>query len=68
MESPKDKLKRITAWDAEPILSEDDLDAVLAQAAKADVDSLAPDDVDWTPTYDLNAAAAAAYAKHRQIS
>lgn len=61
MESPKDKLKRITAWDAEPTLSEDDLDAVLAQAATADVDGLAPDDVSWTPTYDLNSAAAAAW-------
>jgi hypothetical protein len=61
MESPKDKLKRITAWDVEPTLSEGDLDAVLAQTAKADVDGLAPDDEDWTPTYDLNAAAAAAW-------
>ena len=51
----------MAAWDAEPTLSEDDLDAVLGQAAKADSDGLAPDDEDWVPTYDLNAAAAAAW-------
>ena len=42
METPKDKLKRMTAWDAEPTLSEDDLDAVLAQSRLADIDGLAP--------------------------
>ena len=51
----------MTAWDLEPTLSEDDLDAVLAASAMADGDGLAPSDDDWTPTYDLNAAAAAAW-------
>lgn len=61
METVLEKLKRITAWDAEPTLSEDDLEAALASAALADVDGLAPSDEDWKPTYDLNAAAAAAW-------
>ena len=61
METAKDKLKRITAWDAEPTLSEGDLDAALAAAALADADGLAPSDVGWKPTYDINAAAAAAW-------
>ncbi len=51
----------MTAWDAEPTLSEDDLDGILAVVAMEDGDGLAPDDLDWTPTYDLNAAAAAAW-------
>ena len=61
METPKDKLKRVTAWSTDPTLSEDDLDAALAAAAKADADGLAPSDGGWKPTYDLNAAAAAAW-------
>jgi hypothetical protein len=61
METPKDKLKRMTAWDAEPTLSEDDLDGILAAVAMQDSEGLAPGDVDWTPTYDINAAAAAAW-------
>ncbi len=51
----------MTAWDAEPTLSEDDLDGIMAAVALADNDGLAPDDEDWAPTYDLNAAAAAAW-------
>ncbi len=58
---PKDKLKQITAWDTDPTLSEDDLDALLADAALCDADGLAPSDDGWTPTYDLNAAAAAGW-------
>ncbi len=61
METPKEKLKRITAWDAEPTLSEDDFEAALAVAAMADSDGLAPSDEDWKPTYDFNAAAAVAW-------
>jgi len=61
METPKEKLKRMTAWDVEPALSEDDLDGVLAAAATEDADGLAPNDDDWVPTYDLNAAASTAW-------
>src|SRR5687767_1240170 len=61
METALEKLKRMTAWDAEPVLSEDDLDAALASAALEDSGGLAPLHEEWTPTYDLNAAAAAAW-------
>lgn len=51
----------MTAWDAEPTLSDGDLDAALAAAAMADVNGLAPSDGSWKPTYDLNAAASVAW-------
>lgn len=51
----------MTAWDAEPVLAEDDLDQLLATAALEDANGLAPLNEEWTPTYDLNAAAAAAW-------
>src|SRR5437016_13669011 len=61
METPKDKLKRMTAWDTDPPLSNDDLDGLLAAAALQDAAGLDPSDADWVPTYDLNAAAAAGW-------
>ncbi len=51
----------MTAWNVEPTLSEGDLDGVLAAVAMEDIDGLPPHDVDWKPTYDLNAAACAAW-------
>lgn len=53
-----DKLKQLTAWDIEPTLTEDDLDELLAVAALEDADGLTPINEEWTPTYDLNTAAA----------
>jgi hypothetical protein len=58
---PLDKLKLLTAWDAEPALTEDDLGELLAAAALADQSGLAPLHEEWSPTYDLYAAAAAAW-------
>ena len=58
METALDKLKRMTAWDIEPELGEDDLDAILAECAVADAAGLRPTGEDWDPTYDMNAAAA----------
>lgn len=55
---PIDKLKQLTAWDAEPALTEDDLDELLVGASLMDANGLAPLNEEWTPTYDLNAAAA----------
>ena len=51
----------MTAWNVEPTLSEDDLDGILAVVALEDSDGLSPADEDWKPTYDLNAAASAAW-------
>jgi len=58
METAKDKLKKMTAWDVEPTLSDSEIDELLSPASKADTSGLPPSDVGWTPTYDLNAAAA----------
>lgn len=56
-----DKLKQLTAWDIEPTLTEDELDELLAVAALKDAEGLTPDEAEWTPTYDLNTAAAKAW-------
>ena len=53
-----DKLKLMTAWDTEPALTEDELEEALAAAALEDANGFAPLHEEWTPTYDLNAAAA----------
>jgi hypothetical protein len=58
---PLDKLKLMTAWDTDPALTEDELDGALAGAALQDSNGLAPTHEEWTPTYDLNAAAAASW-------
>jgi hypothetical protein len=61
MESPLDKLKRMTAWETEPVLNEDDLNAALGTAPVPDTNGIDPGDDDWIPTYDLNRAAAEAW-------
>lgn len=61
METPKDKLKKMTAWDIAPTLADGEIDELLAQSAMADSSGLAPLNEEWTPTYNLNAAAAAGW-------
>lgn len=56
-----DKLKLMTAWETEPALTEDDLEAALAGAAVEDPAGVDPLHEAWTPSYDLNAAASAAW-------
>src|SRR2546423_108460 len=56
-----DKLKLITAPTDKPELSDDDLDECLDAGALQDAVGHAPSHVDWTPTYDLNTAAAKAW-------
>ena len=51
----------MTAWDTEPTLSEDDLNAALVVAALTDATGLGPLNEEWTPTYDFNSAAAEAW-------
>ena len=51
----------MTAWDTEPALTEDELNEVLTGAALTDGSGFAPPDDDWSPTYDLNAAATKAW-------
>jgi hypothetical protein len=61
METPLEKLKKLTAWETEPALTEDEVEELLDAAALEDKDGLAPLHEEWTPTYDLNAAAAAGW-------
>lgn len=61
METPQEKLKKLTAWNTEPTLAEDELDELLAAAALEDANGFAPLHEEWTPTYDLNAAAASGW-------
>ena len=59
--SSLEKLKLLTAWDVEPALTEDELGDTLAAFALEDANGLAPINEEWTPTYDLNSAAAQAW-------
>ena len=61
METPQEKLKKLAAWDTEPALTEDELDELLAVTALEDTAGHGPLHEDWSPTYDLNAAAASAW-------
>ena len=61
MESPKEKLKKLTAWDVAPLLTDTEIDELLAAAAKKDAEGNAPASEDWVPTYDVNSAASAGW-------
>lgn len=58
MDTPKDTLKKMTAWDVEPALADDELDELLIPCCLKDHEGLPPSDPGWSPTYDLNLAAA----------
>ena len=51
----------MTAWDVAPALTDDELDEILVPCCVIDKDGLPPSDPDWTPTYDINSAAASAW-------
>ena len=51
----------MTAWDTAPALTETELDDLLSNSSMTDKDGFAPLDEEWTPTYDLNAAATAGW-------
>lgn len=52
------RLTTMTAAESEPALSAIELDELVRLARRADTSGREIDDDDWTPTYDLNAAAA----------
>jgi hypothetical protein len=58
MATAEDKLKRMTAWDKEPTLSSQEIADLLEMFARVDKDGYGPADAEWTPTYNLRAAAA----------
>ena len=47
----------MTAWSSEPVLSEQEIDALLNQFSLADAGGLTKADAQWVPTYNLRAAA-----------
>ena len=58
METAKDKLKKLTAATDEPVLTDADIDELLAASSVADGDDNSPESEAWSPTYDIAAAAA----------
>lgn len=61
METPIEKLKKMTAWDTAPTLSETELTELLDSAGISDKNGFSPTTLEWIPTYDLNTAAAAGW-------
>lgn len=57
----RQRLERMTAHDREPTLAVADVDDLVAMAKRPDADGLLPTDAGWTPTWELNAAAAAGW-------
>jgi len=58
METAKDKLKKLTASAEEPELTDAEIDELLAASSVADGEGNLPESEDWSPTYDIAAAAA----------
>ncbi len=58
METALDKLKKMTAWENDPALTEDELEDLFAAASLRDHEGNPPGSEEWEPTYDLNKAAA----------
>lgn len=54
----KNRLKRMVAWEAEPTLSEGEIDDLLEIFRVPDAAGILPGETGWEPTYRLNAAAA----------
>lgn len=51
-------IERLTAADREPVLDPDTIDELVDLARRADAFGRSPASADWTPTFDVNAAAA----------
>ena len=58
METAKDRLKKLTASADEPALTDAEIDELLASSSVADGEGTSPESDDWSPTYDIAAAAA----------
>jgi hypothetical protein len=57
-EQAADRLAMMTAANTAPELDADLVRSLVAEAARVDTDGIGPRDPAWTPTYDLNRAAA----------
>jgi hypothetical protein len=60
-ETPLEKLKKMTAADMVPVLPDAAVAQLLEDHAVPDAAGNPPGGVDWTPTYDLNSAAASGW-------
>ena len=56
------RLKRLTAADQEPTLSDEILAELLLASKRKDKNGVAPSETDWIPTYDLSYAVAEGWA------
>lgn len=54
-------LARMSQWDSDPVLTEDEKALILSSARRADRYGRAPSDPLWEGTYDLNAGASEAW-------
>jgi hypothetical protein len=59
----REKLGRMVDYTADPALTEDDLDDLIAAAARPDADGRTREDSTWNPTFDLNAGAAEGWSR-----
>jgi hypothetical protein len=57
------KIERMTDSDSDPVLTTDDVTDLVDAAARADASGLYRGESGWTPTWDLNAAAAEGWAR-----
>lgn len=60
-ETSEEKLKKMTAADVPPLLTDPEIGDLLAEACIEDATGLAPGEAFWEPTYDLNSAASAGW-------
>lgn len=57
----RQRLQRMVAHAEDPALDSDEIETLLDDCRRPDINGLAPHDGGWQGTYDLNAAAAAGY-------
>lgn len=60
-ETALERLKLMTAWESQPRLTSDELEALLERFALADSDGYAPGDAEWVETYNFRSAAREAW-------
>lgn len=61
METASERLKKMTAWTTAPELSGDEIDELLERSSIVDAEGRSPENEEWEPTYDLDAAAASGW-------
>lgn len=67
-EEAQARIERMVLADEDPVLTADDVADLVAGAARPDADGYVTGDANWTPTWDLNAAAAEGWARKAGIA